>query len=305
MATYNHGKMDKTNHGFLILDKPLGMTSRAAVDCCAQWFPRRMRLGHTGTLDPLATGVLVVAVGQGTRLTDYVQGMTKTYRAGIRLGARSDTDDGEGNITADEGAGPLPLAEVQGALSSFVGVIAQVPPAFSAAKLEGRRAYDLARRGAEVDLAARPVRIDVIELVRYDYPDLSIDVHCGKGTYIRSLARDLGERLGCGAYLTSLRRTSIGPFHESAALPLNVDPDVGRRSLLDLSFALGDLPRVTVTAADAERLVHGQALAWAGAEASGEVAIFDAAGALVGAGEIEEHQRLRPKKMFWRNPAQA
>ena len=297
--------MDKTNHGFLILDKPLGMTSRAAVDCCAQWFPLWTRLGHTGTLDPLATGVLVVAVGQGTRLTHYVQSMTKTYRAGIRLGARSDTDDGEGNITVDEGAGSLPLAEVQGALSSFVGVIPQVPPAFSAAKLEGRRAYDLARRGATVDLAARPVRIDAIELVRYDYPGLSIDVHCGKGTYIRSLARDLGERLGCGAYLTSLRRTSVGPFHESAALPLIVDPDVGRRSLVDLSLALGDLPRVTVTDADAERLVHGQTLAWAGAEASGEVAIFNSAGTLVGAGAIEEHQRLRPKKMFWRNPGQA
>lgn len=297
--------MDKSHNGFLILDKPLGMTSRAAVDCCAQWFPRRTRLGHTGTLDPLATGVLVVAVGQGTRLTDYVQGMTKTYRAGIRLGAKSDTDDGEGTITVNQEAALIERATVQHAVAAFVGTIAQVPPAYSAAKVEGRRAYELARRGTEVDLTPRPVRIDAIEMLRYEYPDLDVEVRCGKGTYIRSLARDLGERLGCGAYLYSLRRTRIGPFGESAALPLNVDPDLGRRSLLDLSWALRDLPRVTVTDGDAERLVCGQALAWTGAEAPGEVAIFDTADSLVGVGQIDEEDNLMPRRMFWRQPGQA
>src|SRR5262245_59346798 len=304
-ANYNHWKMDNASHGFLNLDKTLGMTSRAAVDCCAQWFPRRTRLGHTGTLDPLATGVLVVAIGQGTRLTDYVQNMTKTYCAGMRLGARSDTDDGEGTITVNNDSRAIEPALVQQTLSAFVGTIPQVPPAFSAAKVDGRRAYDLARRGADVDLTPRAVRIDGIEIIRYEYPDLDVLVRCGKGTYIRSLARDLGERLGCGAYLSSLRRTSIGPFHESAALPLDVDPGVGRCSLLDLSWALHDLPRVTVTEAAAELLVFGQAIAWTGGEACGDVAIFDTAGALVGAGKIDQGRFLRHKKRSWPNPAPA
>ena len=284
--------------GFLILDKPLGMTSRAAVDRAARWFPRGTRLGHTGTLDPLATGVLVVAVGLGTRLTDYVQRMTKTYRAGIRLGARSDTDDAEGTISTSDGATRLDGTYVERTLQEFVGTVVQVPPAFSAAKVGGRRAYVLARRGAEVELAPRQVRIDAIEVRSFAYPDLDVEIRCGKGTYIRSLARDLGQRLGGGAYLQSLRRTRIGPFAESAALSMETERAVAERSLLELSWALTDLPRVEVTLADAQRLVHGQALPWTGAPASGEVAVFDANQQLVGVGRIDDKRRLRPCKMF-------
>lgn len=290
--------MDTSSSGFLILEKPLGMTSRAAVDRAARWFGRGTRLGHTGTLDPLATGVLVLAVGLGTRLTDHVQRMAKTYRAGIRLGARSDTDDGEGTITVDENAAPQERAAVEQALQKFVGTIAQVPPAYSAAKVAGRRAYVLARRGAEVELTPRQVRIDAIQLLRYEYPDLDVEVRCGKGTYIRSLARDLGERLGCGAYLQSLRRTRIGPFDESEAVSLDAERDAARNALLDLSWALADLPRVTVSASDAERLVQGQALAWTGAHPPGDVAAFDEQQRLVGVTRIDEEGRLRPLKMF-------
>jgi tRNA pseudouridine55 synthase len=284
--------------GFLILDKPLGVTSRGAVDHVARWFPRGTRLGHTGTLDPLATGVLVVAVGLGTRLTDYVQRQQKTYRAGIRLGARSDTDDAEGTITTSDGIEPLPRETIERALREFVGIIEQVPPAFSAAKVNGRRAYVLARRGAAVDLTPRRVHIDAIHVTAYSFPDLEIEVRCGKGTYIRSLARDLGERLGCGAYLSSLRRTRIGPFEIAAALSVDVDADTARRSLCDLSWAVAGAPRVELEANDAGRFAHGQRLPSSGAAGVGDVAVFEVNGRFVGVGRIDDERRLRPVKVF-------
>src|SRR5947209_7070555 len=187
--------------GLLVLDKPGGMTSRAAVDRALRWFPRRTRIGHTGTLDPLATGVLVLCLGAATRLTEYVQRMAKTYRSTFLLGARSDTDDADGTITPVAGATPPGGGAVVEALASFVGTIEQVPPAFSAAKVTGRRAYDLARAGQNVDLAPRPVTIYGIDLLACAYPRLELEVHCARGTYIRALARDLGARLGCGGYI--------------------------------------------------------------------------------------------------------
>src|SRR5262249_45363855 len=161
---------------------------------------RGTRLGHTGTLDPLATGVLVLCVGSATRLADYVQRMSKTYRSLFRLGARSDTDDADGAVTPVAGAAAPEPAALEACLRQFVGTIEQVPPAYSAAKVTGQRAYDLARRGREVSLQARAVQVHGIEVLRYDYPELEVEVRCGKGTYIRALARDLGARLGCGAY---------------------------------------------------------------------------------------------------------
>src|SRR5207247_1839966 len=158
-----------------------------------------------------ATGVLVLCIGHATRLTEYVQDMGKTYVADVTLGARSATDDAEGPITPAAVERPPGRAELDAVLPEFVGEVRQVPPAFSAAKVTGRRAYDLARRGQAPDLAARTVHIDGIDVFEFAYPNLKLEVDCGKGTYIRSLARDLGERLGCGAYLASLRRTRIGP----------------------------------------------------------------------------------------------
>src|SRR5438270_8450848 len=174
-------------HGLLVLDKPLGETSRAAVDRAQRWFPRGTRLGHTGTLDPLATGVLVLCVGHATRLTEYVQAMGKTYVTDVTLGARSATDDAEGPVTPVPDARPPDRPAVEAAVAGFVGSIEQVPPAFSAAKVTGRRAYDLARQGAAVNLTARTVRIDGIDILEYAYPTLRLEVRCGKGTYIRSV----------------------------------------------------------------------------------------------------------------------
>src|SRR5690349_8551537 len=208
-------------HGLLVLDKPLGVTSRAAVDRALRWFPRGTRLGHTGTLDPLATGVLVLCVGHATRLTEYVQAMGKAYTADVVLGARSATDDAEGPITPATVKRPPDRVAVNAGLAQFVGAVEQVPPAFSAAKVTGQRAYDLARRGGAVDLTPRTVRIDRIDVLEFDYPRLRLEVLCGKGTYIRSLARDLGDRLGCGAYLGGLRRTRVGPFTPADAALLD------------------------------------------------------------------------------------
>jgi tRNA pseudouridine55 synthase len=288
-------------HGLLVLDKPGGMTSREALDRALAWFPRGTRAGHTGTLDPLATGVLVLCLGSATRLTEYVQDMGKTYRAAVRLGARSDTDDADGQVEPVAGALPPDRAAVDEALRTFLGEISHVPPAYSAAKVAGRRAYDLARRGRGVVLEARRVRIDGIDVVSYDYPRLEIEVRCGKGTYIRSLARDLGERLGCGGYVETLRRTRVGPFRVEDALSLVADAATARAKVLPMSAALGDLPRVTIADAQAARLRQGQAVPADEATApdGSALGLFDPAGGLVAVARFDRtHRLLRPAKVF-------
>ncbi|MBY0523140.1 MAG: tRNA pseudouridine(55) synthase TruB [Gemmataceae bacterium] len=289
-------------HGFLVVDKPGGVTSRDAVDRAQSWFPRGTRLGHTGTLDPLATGVLVLAVGSGTRLTEFVQDMDKTYRAGIRLGARSDTEDVDGTITPMDGATAPDREVLDELLQSFVGAIDQVPPAYSAAKISGRRAYDLARRGHEVTLAPRRVRVYQIDVISYVYPKLDLEVRCGKGTYIRSLARDLGERLGCGGLIDSLRRTRVGPFEASAGIGLDALASEAQRRLLPLIAAVAELPNIAVTAAETQRLRHGQCLC-PGASASDKsaeaVAMVQGKETLVGIGAWDAEKRiLTPVKVM-------
>lgn len=199
-------------NGFLCVDKIAGITSRAVVNMVHRHV-RPDKVGHAGTLDPLATGVLVIAVGRSTKLISYVQRMPKTYLAEFELGKTSDTEDITGKIQAREVA-TLPSEEaVREACRQFEGEIMQLPPQFSALKVDGRRAYDLARTGKEVQLAPRPIRIYEASVVEYAYPLLRLNVQCGSGTYIRSLGRDIGEELGCGAVMSSLRRTRIGGFH--------------------------------------------------------------------------------------------
>jgi tRNA pseudouridine55 synthase len=295
--------MKSSQHGLLVLDKPAGLTSRDVVDRAQRWFPRGTRLGHTGTLDPLATGVLVLSVGAATRLTEYVQNMAKTYRAGVLLGARSDTDDADGTLTPVAVERPPERAAVEEALATFVGEIDQVPPAYSAAKVTGRRAYDLARQGESVSLQPRRVRIDAIKVCGYEFPKLELKVDCGKGTYIRSLARDLGERLGCGALIESLRRTRVGPFAADAALGPGADTAAAHAALHPLAAAVSELPRITLAAADAVRLGRGQTIPLQGllpsVPAAGEVAVFDAAGTLIAVGMVDVARRvLRPSKVI-------
>jgi tRNA pseudouridine55 synthase len=218
----------------LVIDKPLGPTS---MDVCRRirWrlvqggAPKRVKVGHGGTLDPLATGVLVVMVGKATKLCESVMAGTKVYLTQIDLSCFSTTDDQEGEKTVVPVAAPPTLADVEQACARFVGeAVMQTPPAFSAMKIDGQRAYDMARRGEEVKLAARPVRIDRVDVKAYTWPLLTVEVECGKGTYIRSLARDIGGELGTGGCLTSLRRTRVGQWgieqaRHLASLPEKMD----------------------------------------------------------------------------------
>jgi tRNA pseudouridine55 synthase len=287
-------------HGLVVVDKPAGITSRDAVNRVQRLLPRGTRIGHTGTLDPLATGVLVLCLGTATRLAEYVQRMPKTYRAGIVLGARSDTDDADGTVTPSPAGTPPTLAELMDQVRTFVGTIEQVPPAFSAAKVTGRRAYSMARRGEDVHLAARAVTVYAIAVHGYTYPQLDVEVRCGRGTYVRSLARDLGQRLGCGGYIASLRRTRVGCFDVAAALPLDADAARVRQSIQPLTLALAELPRRALTQADVVQVRQGQALRLGASDAAAdELALFDERQVLIGVGAVDHASRIiRPVKIL-------
>ncbi len=274
------------------------MTSRDVVNCVQKWFPRKTKIGHTGTLDPLATGVLVLCVGLATRLADIIQAMGKTYHAVFELGVTSPTDDADGEVQ--------PLAhpiiptqeEIAAGLSRFIGWIEQRPPAVSALKVQGRRAHQLARRGEDVPLAARRVWIDAIRLQNYQWPLVAVEVNCGKGTYIRSIARDLGEALKCGGIVRTLRRTRVGPFTAEAAIHLNTSPEAVR--LRPIAEALQQLPAVTLSERDVTKFTHGQSLQGSSFHgphpAAGEttVAVYDTNGEPLGIG-ILIRDRLRPR----------
>jgi tRNA pseudouridine55 synthase len=291
--------------GLLVLDKPGGITSRDAVDQAERWFPPGTRMGHTGTLDPLATGVLVLCLGHVTRLTEYVQRMSKTYRTTLLLGTRSDTDDADGTLTSVAGAQPPDSTTIANTLVGFLGETDQVPPAYSAAWINGKRAYDLARKGREVELPPRRVVIYQIEVIHYAWPTLQLEVRCGKGTYIRSLARDLGDRLGCGALVQTLRRTRIGPFAIDDAVTLETAAEEVRTRLRPAVEALAELPRIVLQPDEAIRLGHGQSVPLSRISETitsgiGEVAIVDTDGRLLGVGSWHPSRRLLKPEKVWR-----
>jgi tRNA pseudouridine55 synthase len=260
-----------TLNGLLVVDKPAGRTSRDVVNEIQRRLPRGTRIGHTGTLDPLATGVLVLCLGPATRLAEFVQDMPKTYCAGLLLGTTSDTDDADGMVTPVADALLPNEVQVRAALQGFVGEIDQVPPAFSAARVTGQRAYDLARRGQAVQLAPRRVFVHGIDVERYVFPRLDLVVRCGKGTYIRSLARDLGERLGCGALVEALRRTQVGPFMANEGLSLETPPAELHRHLLAPDAAFAGMPSLQLRPGVGRRLAHGQAVPLGEAASAGDL----------------------------------
>jgi len=283
--------------GFLHLDKPAGLTSRDVVNR-VQRLVRPLKAGHAGTLDPIATGVLVVAIGQATRLIEYVQRMPKTYRGTFLLGRTSDTEDVEGAVVELPAAPQPTLADLQAALPRFVGTIAQRPPAYSALKVGGRRSYDLARRGQAVELAPRPVVIHAIDLVRYEYPTLELVVRCGTGTYIRSLGRDIARALGSDAVMSALRREAVGPFLAAAALSCDdLSLESVSRGLLPAALATSELPQVSITPQEHARLRQGQTIANRWGLAAGEAAALDSVGALVALVTVA-NDALRPTKCF-------
>ena len=270
-------------NGLVVIDKPGGMTSRDVVNRVQKLFPRGTKIGHTGTLDPLATGVLVVCVGAATRLADFVQAMGKSYASRFRLGATSDTDDADGVVTETLRVSIPTREELDAALAKFVGEIAQVPPAYSALKVDGRRAHDLARRGAAPELAARRVNVYAVRLRAYEYPFADVEIDCGKGTYIRSIARDAGAALGCGGMVQTLRRTRIGPFRAADATELDAPP-----KLLPMALAVGELRQLTANDDVARRFRQGQTVRLTDeVEAGTRVAVLDERGGLVGVGVVE------------------
>lgn len=285
-----------TADGLVIVDKPAGMTSHDVVSRVRRLAGTR-RVGHAGTLDPMATGVLVVGVNRATRLLTYVVGVDKSYDATIRLGQSTVTDDAEGDVVATTPADGVPDAAIHAGLAALTGEIAQVPSAVSAIKVGGRRAYARVRAGEQVALAARQVTIHRLDLLAVrrspGLVDLDVSVTCSSGTYVRALARDLGAGLGVGGHLTALRRTAVGPFTLAEAVGLDElarrAPDVVTRPLPAAASAV--LPRRDVTAAEARVLSHGGPLEPAGVP--GPYAVFAPDGSVV-AVVAERDGRTRP-----------
>jgi tRNA pseudouridine55 synthase len=245
--------------GVLVVDKPSGPTSHDIVERARRVLATR-RVGHTGTLDPFATGVLVLCVGQATRLARFLSAGDKAYRASVRLGFATTTDDLTGEPLSTPRSVDVGDDALREALRSLVGSFDQVPPAFSARQVGGRRLYELARQGEAVARAATPVTVHALELLTRGDDALELEVRCSGGTYVRALARDLGERLGTGAHLTALRRTRSGPFDLEQAVPGEDLAGAGGR-LIGLSRLLPELPAVTVGAEGRRRVAHGRELA--------------------------------------------
>ncbi|MCO6384464.1 tRNA pseudouridine(55) synthase TruB [Oceanicola sp. 502str15] len=247
--------------GWIILDKPAGPTSTGCVNKL-RWAFEAKKAGHSGTLDPAATGLLAIAFGEATKCVPYVMDADKCYSFTVRLGAATNTDDAEGEVIATSEARPSD-DEIRAALAGFTGEIMQVPPKYSAVKIDGERAYALARDGEDFEVAARPLWVESLELVARPDPDTAeLRMVCGKGGYVRSIARDLGEALGCLGHVLGLRREWSGPFDLEGSVTLEQvealarTPDVDGL-LLPLEAGLGDLARVTVNEAAATRIAHG------------------------------------------------
>jgi len=294
-------------HGWLIFDKPKGMTSTQAVTRVRHLYGAQ-KAGHAGTLDPLATGVLPVAFGEATKTVPFAVDGDKQYRFSVRFGEATDTDDSDGTVIAASDVRPT-RTEIEAALPSFVGEISQVPPRYSALKVGGARAYDLAREDQDFELAARPALIESLALIDMSDPDhCVIEARCGKGTYVRALARDLGEVLGCFAHVTELRRTRVGPFGEEAAISLAKLEELGHSAagrdallgvLKPVQTALDDIPALAISGQDAARLKRGQPVLLRGRDApilKGPV-YATSRGSLVAVGEVSQGE-LRPTRVF-------
>jgi tRNA pseudouridine55 synthase len=294
-------------HGWVVLDKPVGMTSTQAVGAVRRLFDAQ-KAGHAGTLDPLATGILPIALGEATKTVPFAVDGEKAYRFTVRWGAETNTDDAEGEVVETSGRRPAREA-IETLLPSFIGEIQQVPPAFSALKIDGERAYDLARSGETVVLEAREVIIDRLDLVDLPDPDTAVfEADCGRGTYVRALARDLGRQLGCFGHVTALRRTRVGSFTEETAIGLDELRSAAEAGdggaelagcLRPIEAALDDLLEVNVSQADAARLARGQAVLMRGRDApilAGE-AFAVSKGTLIALCEVAAGE-LRPTRVF-------
>ncbi len=293
--------------GILVVDKPVGMTSHDVVQAVRNGTGIR-RAGHTGTLDPRASGVLVILIGPAVRLSEYVSASDKRYQAIIRLGAATDTYDAEGKFTRSSTT-PIDITEDQfeTELKKFVGEIQQVPPPYSAVKVKGRKAYEMARNGEEVDLEPRLIQVYHLEVLEWAPPEVVVDVHCSSGTYVRSLANDLGDALGYGAYLVGLRRTKSGRFSLRDAVPLRKLQEAFRdgtwyKYLIPAAEALADWPSVELDPDLVDTVRHGHRVPAEPGSKPGLARGVSMQGELVALLELvegEEGPEWQPKKVFF------
>ena len=290
---------DRVN-GVLLLDKPVGITSNRALQTARRLLNAR-KAGHTGTLDPMASGLLPVMLGEATKFSADLLDADKSYRATVRLGVTTTTGDAEGEVVQRH-AVDVEAGAVERALARFTGEIEQVPPMHSALKREGRPLYELAREGIEVERAARAVRIHGLRLIDHAGDTLVLDVECSKGTYVRVLAEDIGKALGCGAHLAALRRTRVGPLAIDDAVELaaleGMGLDVRRSCLRPVDELLATLPSVALDAALTERFRQGQRLAMDAQPRGGRVRVYGADNTLLGTATVNEWGVVGPERLI-------
>jgi tRNA pseudouridine55 synthase len=301
-------EMKNAISGILVVDKPVGMTSHDVVEIIRKGTNIR-RAGHTGTLDPRASGVLVVLIGPAVRLSEFVSASDKRYQAIIRLGSTTDTYDADGRFTGQTEA-PVSVTETQfnDVLQHFVGEIEQTPPPYSAVKVQGRKAYEMARQGEEVELAPRKINVFHLEVLEWAPPEVVIDVHCSSGTYVRSLANDLGTELGCGAYLVGLRRTKSGRFTLREATPLRKLQEsftIGNwyQYVIPAAEALAEWPAVELKPEEVDEVKHGHRVKAAADTQPGLVRGISMAGELIAIMDLVTGEdgslEWQPKKVFY------
>ena len=298
----NRPKPNDTMSGVLVVDKPVGMTSHEVVQIIRRGTNIR-RAGHTGTLDPRASGVLVILIGPAVRLSEYVSASDKRYQAVIRLGASTDTYDSDGQVTKTN---PIDVTEEQfeTELKKFIGEIEQTPPPYSAIKMQGRPAYELAREGEEVEMQPRIINVYSLDVLEWAPPEVTVDVHCSSGTYVRSLAYELGEKLGCGAMLAGLRRTKSGRFTLKDAVPLrklieSFDSNSWYKYVIPAAEALADWSALTLNNEQVEAIRHGHRIPGEG-KAGEMVRGITEQGELVALLEFDETTKeFQPRKVFF------
>lgn len=304
--------------GILLLDKPVGLSSNQALQRVKRLFDAA-KAGHTGSLDPLATGLLPLCLGQSTKFSGFLLDADKRYRVLMRLGETTETADAEGEITATAPTEHITEEAIRAAVAEFVGVIEQVPPMYSAVKHQGQRLYKLAREGKEVERTPRQITIFSVAVRSIEMPDVEVDVHCSKGTYVRTLAEDIGKRLGCGAHVAALRRTGVGPYVEGetrfvtineleaiiagppdadpAAAPVAIGPLLDAL-LLPLDSALGHCPALKLSADAAFYLRQGQPVLVPQSPTAGLVRLYDQGMRFVGVGEIADDGKVQPTRLI-------
>ena len=291
--------------GVLLLDKPIGMTSNKALQEVKHLY-KAAKAGHTGSLDPLATGLLPICFGEATKLSAFLLDADKHYRVRVRLGVTTTTADAEGDVLAEADPSGVSEAAVREVLGEFLGEQQQLPPMYSAIKHQGERLYKLARQGVEVEREPRTIHIHMLELRAFELPEFELDVHCSKGTYVRTLAEDIGKRLGCGAHVSGLRRTGVGPYDDRSMVTLEQVQDAfGDKRfeemddwLLPLESALAEWPEVKLTPDAAFYMQQGQPILVPNAPTSGWVRLYANQSDFLGVGQILDDGRVAPKRLM-------